>query len=81
VNPPFPSDALRAYAARLMADGPPGTVYDQYRALCDAVFLGVEPTLPQRTFAKKVGMSRTTLRSMLRRLGLRRPDGRKAVPS
>lgn len=79
---PFPAEALRAYARYLLATGdPPTNVYDQYRALCDAVILTAAPAVSQIRFARVLGMSRTTLRTMIRRLGLPATDGRRTVPS
>ena len=75
---PFPTDALTAFARAVYADGQ-GNAYDRYRAACDAVILGVSPATPQHRFARTLGLSRTTLRNMLRRLGMTRADGRKAV--
>jgi hypothetical protein len=77
---PFPTEQLRLYARDLLAGGTPN-VYDRYRAMCDAAILGVEPATPQHKFAAALGLSRTTLRAMLRRCGVARADGRKAVRS
>lgn len=77
---PFPAEQLRHYARCLVADGK-GDAYQRFRNLCDTVILGVSPATPQVRFARVLGMSRTTLRTMIRRLGLRRADGRKAVAS
>ncbi len=75
---PFPADALRDYARGLVTDGQ-GDAYHRFRAACDTVILGVEPAASQVSFARVLGMSRTTLRTMLRRLRLGRRDNRKVV--
>lgn len=80
MTPPFPADALRDFARSLVTDEQPDA-YSRYRAACDAVILGVEPSIPQHRFATALGISRTTLRAMLARCGISRNDGRRAVPS
>lgn len=79
--PPFPTEALRAYAAAIVSTDGSGEPYERYRRMCDAVILGVVPDMPQNRFATLLGMSRTTLRAMLARCGVKRNDGRRAVPS
>lgn len=80
MTPPFPAEALAAFARHLAADGQPDA-YQRFRDRCDAVILAAQPTTPQVKFAKTLGLSRTTLRSMLRRLNLTGQDGRKAAAS
>lgn len=78
---PFPTEALRAYAADLVTTDGAGEPYERFRRACDAVILGVVPTMPQNRFAALLGISRTTLRAMLARCGVKRNDGRRGVQS
>lgn len=75
---PFPAEALRSYARSLVSTGdPPANVYQRFRDECDKAILTAAPTMSQVSFAVILGISRSTLRSMLRRLGLTHRDGRR----
>lgn len=74
---PFPAEALRNYARSLVTTGEPVDVYQRFRDECDRAILGAAPSMAQIKFARILGMSRTTLRFMLRRVGITATDGRR----
>lgn len=72
----FPTESLRNYALNLLANHHVhGEAYALFREACDHAILTAAPSMPQVKLAHILGMSRTTLRSMLRRLV--HPDGRR----
>lgn len=68
---PFPAEAMRNYARSLVTTGDPP------RDECDRAILGAAPSMAQTKFAAILGISRSTLRFMLRRVGLTAKDGRR----